>query len=251
MPKKTYAKKRTTRRRFKKKRMYTSSKVMVNKMPKRVHCVLSPIFFTTMQAQCQAVLPIGSLATDTFSVYASKIYQPFNSPTPLSAVATGLGSVALNSLVPAGFVAMSNIYMSYRVHKCTMRITATPRASADQLLLCIYPQDEDTGAVASAQQALSAPYSKTITCTGNNNIKQNTMSIGVKNREYFGRTKQSYRSENDYAVIEGLNGSPLINMVYHVWYQTYSNAVTTAEIALNVVLTYSIEFFEPNTDLAI
>lgn len=250
MPKKTYAKKPRTKRRFKKKQ-FTSSKVMINKMPKRMHCVLSPMFFTTMQAQCQATIPIGSAATDTFAIYASKIYQPFNSPTPLSAVATGLGSVPLSNLLPAGFVAMANVYMSYRVHKCTMRITATPRASADQLLLCIYPQDEDTGAVASAQQALSAPYSKTITCTGNNNIKQNTMFISVKNRDYFGRTKQSYRSENDYAVIENINGTPLINMLYHTWYQTYSNAVTTAEIAINIVLTYSIEFFEPNTDLGI
>jgi len=250
MPKKTYAKKRRITRRFKKK-PFSSSKVMINKMPKRVHNVVSPMFFTTLQAQCQVRIPTGGGAVGNFSVWASQLFEPFNTPQPLSALATNLGAIPLDNVLPAGLTALSYVYMSYRVHKCTMRITVTPRASADQLLLILLPQDASGIPVADAQQALSQPYSKTITCTGNNNIKQNTLTFAIKNRDYYGKTKVGYRSENDYACIGGLTGAPTINLLYSIWYQTYSGAVTANELAINVVLTYSVELFEPNTDLSI
>lgn len=248
---KTYARKPRAKKVYRKKRMVKSRTVMVNAMPRRVHNIVAPIFFTTMQCQVQVRLPVGALATDTFAVYASKLYEPFNSTLPLGGITTSLGTIATNNLLPAGFTALSNLYECYRVHKCQMRLTVTPRLSADYLLLVALPQDEDTTVAATAQQALSSPYSKTITCTGNNNIKQNTLHLGIKNRTYFGRTKQSYRSENDYAAVGGITSPPLINMLYHVWYQTYSGAVTTADTAINLVLNYSVEFFEPKTDLAV
>lgn len=249
---KTY-KKKPVKKTYRKKRVYKSARVMVNSMPKRVHNLVAPIFFTTMQAQVQCRIPAASAAEGNFNVYCSKLHEPFNTATaPLSAIATVLGSIPINNVLPAGLTAIANLYESYRVHKCHMRITATPRVVADQLLLVILPQDEDTTLVASTQQALSQPYSKTITCTGTNNIRQNTMHMGVKSRTFFGRTKQSFRSENDYACIEGvIGGSPILNMYYDVWYQTYSGAVLSADLNINVVLTYSVEFFEPKSDLPV
>lgn len=249
---KKYAKKPRAKRVYKKKQ-YKSRMVMINSMPKRVHTLVAPIFFTTMQAQIQARLPIGVASTGHFYVYASKLFEPFNNPTaPLSAIATGLGAIALDNVQPAGILAIANLYENYRVHKCTMRTTFTPRINADQILLVVLPQDQDTTSVTTAQQALSQPYSKTITCTGTNNIKQNTMHMGIKNRTYFGRTKQSYRAENEYACFGSITGSqPVLNMYYDTWYETYSGAVTTADININIVLTYSVEFFEPKTELAV
>jgi len=233
---------------FKKKQ---STKVMINRMPRRMHNVVAPIFFSTMQCQAQARIEIDQSSGAHFDVHANKMNNPFYGATLLSAIATGLGSVGLDDLQPAGFIALSNIYTSYRIHKCTMRVTMTPSNATDILLLAVLPQGSDQAQITTFQQAMSSPYSKTITCTGNNNIKQNTVTLGIKTRDFFGKTKQAFRAENDYAVTEAFTSAPQFPLQYDVWYQLYSGANNTGTIAVNVVLTYSVEFFAPQTNLPI
>lgn len=247
-----YARKPRAKRPYKKRVYRRNARVMINTMPRRVHNIVAPIFFTTMQLQAQARLEIGSGPAGRFSINCSKLLNPFATDDPLTTIATQLGAIDIDTISPTGLQALAALYDSYKVHKCTMRITFTPATTVDPLLLIALPQDGEMAFTSTAQTAQAQVYAKTITCTGTNNIKQNTLHMGIKQRTYFGKTKQAYRAENDYAGMDGiLSTIPNIEMYYFIYYSLYSGVVSVGPISINIVLTYNVEFFQPTNNVAI
>lgn len=246
---------------------------MVNRMPKRSKTLIAPKYFTTMEASFQGVLGITATQLQYFDISAFDLARPFFCyEDPSGATNTGFttmtGSALLNttgvveSIMTAGFDTLSLLYNKYRVHASKLRITMTPTAGADVLDLCVCPW---AGAVTTSgsypntfYEARAQPYSKVIQCTGNNNIKQNTLIHKQKNRTLLGLSKEQYRADldncRDSDVLTGSrpteepNGQAGNPLFWRVYYAKYSSGVFTAPVAVSVNVTYYVEWLQPKNN---
>lgn len=161
------------------------------------------------------------------------------------------GAITINQIQPAGFQVLAGIYGNYRVHASQLMVTMTPTAGADVSELNVVPilWDQETATYLQPPNfyaAKSAPYSKNIQVTGNNNIKQNTLINKILSRNILGQSKEQFRTSSAVLMTVGQNpdvvGQEDTAWAWRIDYQKYATGVFTANAAISVKVKYYMEF---------
>lgn len=232
--------------------------VMVNRTSARMHNFVAPHFLTKLECGFTGTSAGLAGGITYFSVRANGLHFPMDdgagaAPSFLNA-ATANGTafpatLALGALEPAGYTQLSVIYAQYRVYASKIQITVQPTGAVSAIeYLCVYPSDTDATVIATDfQRAMSQPYSKCITCTAQNNVKQNTIQMYLDNPTILGLTRQQYNDLGATASVT--NANP--NSDTH-WNIVVSNTgAVQAAYTVEVRVTYWVEFFDqlPPTDI--
>lgn len=252
MPRK-YVRKRV----FKRKRLY-NKKIRRNNVsainPARsiLHMPIAPKYFTTFECGATATVASGSAATHYFNVGMTP-FEPFNSDTTIASIATLVpATAAVTDLRCAGYTVQAiNLYQRVRVWSATITVTAVPTAAADLIYLVLAPYTGSGNQATDTQTLMSQPYAKCITCTGNNNIRQNTLRSSIYMPSIYGFSKQQWKNCESSPSANGVTTAATDGQSWRIMYQTASNAVTTATLSLEVRVKYKVELFEPDMSQAI
>lgn len=252
---------RRTSRRLRRRRPFYGSKdrkgeVMINKTPAKLHNVIAPHYFTRLEAGFSGNRPAAAGAAAYFDVDMTP-YLPFDpsvgklftdaSPGPAGVLVPA--TLALNALEPVGTAALSALYKSYRCYAARLDVTYTPTAGADGSMLIVVPFSSGSGGeVTDAQIAMSLPYSKAITCTGNNNVKQNRISMYMDLPTLLGLTRTQY---NDLSTSIGnfQSSNPGVYGQFRVFMNTLSGNALTAIAIVEVRVCLWIEAIYPVPNL--
>lgn len=253
MPRKYVKKTGTKRKTYHRRKRNTVS--CRNPAPKLLHQPIAPKFFTTFETGITGKLAVGSLATNWFTVSCSP-YNSFNTTGQVFDIAV-LGGGFGGTLVPStqscatlDAVAYTDLaiglYQNIRVWTAELTVTMTPTASADISTLVVVPIPEIGLRVAEydTQYLMAQPRAKAITCTGNNNIKQNTIISKVYMPTLIGYNKRQFMDAAP-SVVAAQSVIENVAPAYLIAYQTYSNAVTTGVIAFEVKVRYTVELLIP------
>lgn len=229
--------------------------VMVNRMPRRAHTAIAPKYFTTMETGFQGAVSTGAPKVQYFDVwgnyydtafYANGLVTPafsnFTGMTNASFVNTALD---VSTLQYAGSSRLAQLYQRYKVNASQISVTVSPTAAADIMEICIFPYSINTTTpVTDMQNAKNQPFSKCFTVTGNNNIKQNTLHHKLHSMVPLGISREQYRNLPYLQYAQAPQAEDKL-WIWRVMYQTYSNAVTTSNLAFNVKVTASMEHSAP------
>lgn len=230
---------------------------MVNRTPARLHNVIAPHYYTRLEAGFAGNRPAAAAAQSYFDIDMSA-YLPFDpsigklwtdaAPGPAGVLVPA--TLALNALEPVGAAALAALYKSYRVYAAKLDITYSPTAGADATMMVVQPYSTFVGGPSTdAQAAMSQPYSKAITCTGNNNVRQNRISSYMDVATMLGFTRQQYKDAT--TSIGNYDASnPGIGAAFRVYLDTLSGAALSAIAVVEVRLTLWVESLYPLQNLA-
>lgn len=266
------------RRGRKRGRAMVKKEVMVNKMPRRLHTVIAPHYFTTLEYGFTGSATLAAGAQGYFNVWANGLFTPGNNLGGATAgggqatvnfvLFTGAGfggtlypaTLALNALNPVGETQLSVLYGKYRVHSSKISVTCTPVSGSPDCLLSVLPIDGNSLEAGlpgnDIQRAQSQPFAKAIQVSPNNNLKQNTVQNKCQSHTILGLTKAQYKDDPLTAgltsatnpsgfptSIGGNNASP-----DGVFWQVNVSPMRAADTPLNLYeirVIYFAEFFEP------
>lgn len=240
--------------------------VMVNRTPARQHNVVAPHYFTRLESGFTGNIPAGQGPNIQWSFAANQLHEPFNKPVssanifttgpaatpPAPAGVLVPATKTLAQLDPAGCANLSYLYSYARVYACKVDITLSPMSINDATLMVVSPmidtaaEDAEDNPPFDTQTQMSEPYAKAITCTCNNNIKQNRISIYMDSATILGLTKRQYNDNPNTASVFGGNLSTSVLWGYLVSLELLSGNVNAAAIGVEVRTTYWCEFFNPN-----
>lgn len=260
---------RSRRRGRRSRRFYKSAdrkgELMINKTPARLHNCIAPRFKTRLEAGFSGILTnANSPATAFFTISGNGVHLPFNGPsgngyTGKAFTSAGGGpqgtlvpaTVALNALGAVGHNLLSNLYSQYRVYASSLQVTFTPSAGADGALLVICPVP-GSGDISGfeTQYLMSAPYSKAITCTGNNNVKQNRISHYMDSATALGMTRAQFQASLPTLTNADSAGTNNVNQWnWVVAYQMLSGSAPSSNVFVEVRMTFYVEYEAPQANL--
>jgi len=245
--------------------------VMVNKMPKRLHTAIAPHYFTTLEYGFTGNQTLGAGVQGYFNVWANGLFHPGDNLQQVgtavanynqfSSVAYGgtlyPATLALNALNPAGETQLSVLYSRYRVHMSRIQVTCQPLGAGVDTMCAVTPINGDSLAIPlpgnDIQRAQSEAYTKFITCSAGNNIKQNTISLKCRPFEITGQTKQQYRDDPNTSgqtstSNPGAPASAASGNYSGVFWQVNTSPFSVAGVQSNnfeIRVTYYVEFYEP------
>lgn len=221
---------------------------MYNPLPRSVHSVVAPRFFTNLEYSFTGNQT--GAAGYRFSILGNALIHPgatsqaftSNSGTfwPAGDVITTLAPVGFDSICGAGL-----IYDRYRVHASSITVTvgASLAAGGDSACaLCVYPTcNEQALTSGQLQKASVLPYSKMIMTNGYGAMKDNTLTHKMDTKTIWGLSSTGI-DDNYY------DGNSAANPA-GVWYWTiitsnYANSVVN--VAIQVRVNYSVEFYHNN-----
>lgn len=229
--------------------------LMVNRTPARLHNAVAPRYKTRLEGGYTGILTnANSPATAFWTHSGNGLHLPFNGPSGVSYTGqafTAAGgahgtlvpaTLALNALDPVGHQLISQLYGSYKVYASRIDVTVTPSAGADTLLLVVAPVAAE-GDIASfeTQYLMSAPYAKAITCTGNNNIQKNRISLYMDSSTALGQNRAQFQAQ----LATACNAAPFVNPNQWNWviaYQMLSGNVPSSNVFVEVRQTFYVEY---------
>jgi len=253
---------------FKRKRkgFYKSSEnakatTMVNRSPAKLHLPIASRYLTKLTCGFTGYTPTGaSSASGNFGVMAlGSLDPPFADASYISNPFTSMNgstlspaTLALSALKPVGSTALSTLYSKIRIFSSKLTITCTPSAGADTLTLVVCPEASNSGTgytnPVDVQNAMALPFSKAITCTGNNNIKQNTIFSYNSNNTLLGQTRKQFLDDgNNYQIFSNNIPPDAVSNVakYNISYCTQGGSDLTAKLFWEVKIDYWVELSDP------
>lgn len=234
------------------------AEVMVNRMPARYHTLVAPHYLTRLEAGYSGNIPAAKGPALNWDVWGTP-YLPFDQGHVFTAASPGgvlvPATVALAALNAVGFTAMGNLYSEFRVFAAKLDVTVTPTAGADVSLLCVMPYGEaEVTTITDIQLAMSQPYAKCITVTGNNNVRQNRISLYIDAPTLYGYTKQQFMDSSDTIGNTAGNVSGAANpnksIAFRIFQECLSGNALTAFESVEVRLTMWAEFLGPLDNIA-
>jgi len=241
---------------------------MVNRMPKQMHTVVAPKFLTELEYGFTGTAQMGAGIAGYFNIWANGISFPgenggvapgdFNPFTQTAGVNLGVGGivypavVALTALQPVGETMLASLYDKYRVWKSKMAVTVTGTGGNSIVTLVpIVGASLQVGIPGvDIQRAQSLPYSKAITVSANNNIKQNRIASSCVPHVILGETRQQYLDDPNTAGIMATSGGlpPISDSSNQVFWQVNIAPFASTQVTLvdvEVRVTYVVELFDP------
>jgi len=237
--------------------------VMTNRMPRMSKSVVAAKYFTTMEIGFQGLLSVAATQSQSFRVSSAILNKPLATNQSFTGAVTGAslvgpGTQNINNMYPLGWSQLTQLYGAYRVHATKLNATFTPTASADALEFAVLPVQWDGSVMEVPNDYPSAklqPYSKFRQCTGNNNIRQNTIVSKLKNRTIYGLSKEQMRTGDTSFVIDNdVATGPELNQYYSEWliyYQKYNAGVFTSPCNISLTVTYFVEWMQPRQDYSV
>lgn len=247
--------------------------MMVNRTSARLHNVVASHYLTRLEYGFTGSLTLGAGVQSYFNVWANGLTFPgdhlFNVGDPvtnfLDFSSGGAGGTLypateiLTALNPVGYTALGNLYNKYRVMASKIDVTVSPNTT--DMLLTLLPLSGYNLAVAGVpgadiQRAQSCPYAKAITCSPNNNIKQNRLSMYMDNPTIVGYTKRQYMDDPQTSAVVDVSNPPGTALPEAsgsysqvLWQVNYSPFTAGATVSANIEVrvTYTCEFFDPVT----
>lgn len=240
---------------------FTKKTTMVNRMPRRLKTVVAPKYFTTIEASMLGVFTIESTPQFAyFSVSANGPVAPFIQTVPSNSKFTDIAgavlsgtTLSISDITSTGIRQLRDLYDYVRVHSVAISVTITPTNGQDMLELCVVPYNGQNSGnpPLTFYEAKSAPWSKTITCTGFNNIKQNTVFMKVKPRDILGQSKEQYRTDDDNLTSLAGDSLPTIPVGILILYNRYSTGTFNGPCNIGIKLKYYCEFTRPIQALSV
>jgi len=227
---------------------------MYNPMPRSVHSVVAPRYFTDLEYSFT-----GNQTSGTgyrFTILGNGLVHP--GATSYAFTSQGgtfwpAGDV-ITTLAPVGFDAICGtglVYDRYRVHASAITVTvgASLAAGGDSACaLCIFPTVSESSLTAGQlQKASCLPYSKMIMTNGYGAMKDNTLHSKMDTRTVFGISKYAVE-DTTYDASSATN--PASQWYWSIITANYANA--NINCAISVKVNYTVEFFQnsiqDNTD---
>lgn len=245
--------KKTTRRAHRKNRGETGyfkqaahQNMMVNKASARLHNLVAPKFLTKLEYGFTGAHTLAAGTVGYFDVKLNSLHFPGNANDPFTGAQFGgtlyPATLALNALNPDGYSQLGVLYSTVKVLASKFTITCTPTGSVD-CGMCVYPVESPAALVADYQQAQSLPYSKAIVCTGNNNIRQNTIQSYMDGATLAGLSKRQYIDDNyNFQATIGADPHSIQDWVVIITPFAAGSALSNN---IQVRVTYWVEFFDP------
>lgn len=174
----------------------------------------------------------NSTLTSTSGVFATGVQVKMNS------IFDPAGTVG--AITATGYTNWANLYQSYIVHSCSVRITlAANTGTAPPMMVCIYPKANSTTTSASMTEARGQPWAKYV---------QTAPTMGVPAKVGFfvtmaqtaGQSKQTIATDDSFAALIGADPASLL--VTSLCIQTLDQATTASIFATYDVIQY-VEFF--------
>lgn len=241
--------------------------VMVNRTKARLHNVVAPHYLTKLEYGFTGSQTLAAGVQGYFNIWLNCLTFPGDP----AGSAVGLGvdytnaafggtlypaTHALAALEPVGYTQLSVLYERFRVFASKIQVTCQPVGAVDAMM-CVLPVNGASLTVPEPgndiQRAQSAPYAKFITCSSNNNIRQNTISMYMDAPTMLGLTKQQYKDDpntgHDYDKWPGTNtGNAIIDDYPGAYWQVNVSPFAAGAVLSNnfeVRVTYWVECFEP------
>lgn len=144
---------------------------------------------------------------------------------------------------PYGMNQLTPLYNRYRVISCGYRIqpVQTGATGAQSIQIVALPSNEDNS-IFSLQQARENPRAKYVTQSVGGNMV--TLSGKVYIPSLFGRNKSQYMADDSYQALT--NASPAELACLNI-YSAGTGADVTTSCVLQILLEYTVEFFDVKT----
>lgn len=220
--------------------------VMVNRVSARLHNFVAPHYLTKLEYGFTGMQALAAGTQGYCDLQLNGLHLPGTSPGNPFTAATFGGTVypaaaALGALYPVGYTVLSGIYQNYRVYASRIVVTCTP--TTNPCVLCVAPGANVSSIIGTDfQKAQSQPYSKVITTTPSNNIKQNTIMMYMDAPTVVGLTKQQYNDADSTQAATGAN--PTYGAFWNIFTTQLAAGTATAN-AFEVRITYWCEFMRP------
>lgn len=202
-----------------KKRSY-NKKVTVNK-------ALQPFAqrYITKMKYCEA-LTIASTGPQVYRWNLNSVHDPNRS---------GVGHQ------PYGHDSLAAIYNRYRVISCSYVISGVDAAGRYIQIATLPGNEEATIASLTTSEIRENPRARYITQAPNASLKMLKGFVSLPS--LTGRNKTQYMSDDRYQAAVGTSPNEL--MVLNVFAQDMADGLNTINTALNITLTYTVEWFDP------
>lgn len=232
---------------------------MYNPVPSRLHNVVAPRFFTNLEFGFSGNTTVAA-ASAVFNVLGNALLNPADGTQDFTSIGTAVpATVALATLVPAGFPELLGLYRAYRVWSSKFTVSVVPNTiySADGTMrfpkLTVLLPTTAANAVADPQALQSFPYSKAIICNQNSDTKSCTLNHWMDTKSILGLAQAEMQSNGSLVGTSAANPTTL-------WYWQVAiqdlgavnlSAAATNQVSVLVRATYHVEFFSPDNLLQV
>ena len=256
--KKSYRKRRQVRR-YRKRNYGKRLTLIKNPISRITHQPFPPRYRTCLSSCITGYFPSGA-STYVAGVNASNPAFPWDLGG-LSLTLPNIQGTANNATLIqcAGFNQLCNPdkgpYICYRVYAASTRITIYPQSAADAIHMSMAALDYDSISTLPHNNPSyigQIAFGKgPIICTGNNNIKMNTLKLYHRNYTVLGVSKRKFEDDNIYNVSEASDWpAPDQQVVHYISLQNVGGTNLTNNLAYEVKTKYYIEFYNYYNGLA-
>lgn len=195
-----------------------------------------------------AVGTLNANGSGNFTVNGNYCWLPFTSlPAGFNLNNNGL-AITNATLQPSGLknilysaATQTGPYTRCRVLATKLKVTVSPIITGDQMSLAIGVM-LNGGGFGSLLTAADSPLSAgPITCTGNNNIKQNQLSIYRHTAQVFGLNRKHVYEDDSYSFAPGT--APTNRWDYQVWLNTNDNTTNANVVGLLMRMYFYVELY--------
>lgn len=219
-------------------RQLTTVPAMYNPVPRNLHNIVAPRFFTNLEYGFTGQL--AGAAGYHFTVLGNGLALPGNTAN----VFTGAGgtlfpsTVTLAALNPVGFSQLGGLYKAYRVWSSTITVSGFPESFCG--FGVVFPTSTEAS-LADPQLAQSLPYSKMKILTSTGNSADNTITSLMDTKTMYGLSQSQMKAAVEYSGTSSSN--PSNSWWWNILLSSTVNAARTFDVVLRV--NYVIEYFDP------
>lgn len=225
---------------------------MTNPSPGSRHLVVPPAYRTTLVSSWQCVMPAASNSKQTILIPANSARLPFNG-MPLN-LQTGLDEAGIFSTKScAGFSNIfgyvTSLYQRYHCLGSKLKITLTPAALGDSVMICVAPTNGTGAQYGSSGSMEQGPYSKYKSITAGAEGKDRTISSSLDIPKFLGIPIVEYLGDIQYAgdLNTAITGGAPYLVDWQVIINTCDGLVTTVPMCAKFEVEYDIVCFQDAT----
>lgn len=257
--KRTYGKKRTYRKKTYKKtykkynkksnaRLNVNSERLTYMMGRQTALPFPPRYKTKLTFSVYGILEAGDLdgiGEGRCWVNLNSPYHPIENTSwgPLGSGPFTLPTVSHATIQPAAFSQICNatLYQSFRCYGSSIKITLTPKQTADNIELAITPSNQ-TGAPIAVATAMARPYSKRAL------MQVGKGKLGVNNymstNRLLGVTKSAIQNDLSGQFIGTFGTNPASQQYWIINVAKPNTTDSDADMDFEMTVTYYVEFFD-------